>query len=169
MSVTTVGAQLRAAREALGLSHRDMAEITKIQVPYLECLEADRFEELPAEVFVRGFLRSYARELRLDEESLFEHYLRQTGQGANPVREQLEAGITSADNETRDMRYTRRSRAGKFAYGIGLGLLVLALALSVLVLGGGSERDMAASNYGTNAAETWQPAGESSSDWRSNR
>src|SRR5690554_4930576 len=77
---STVGTNLKAARESLGLTVRDMADITRIQPVWLDCLEQDRYAEMPAEVFVRGFLHSYARELRLDEGAIFDAYLAQTGQ-----------------------------------------------------------------------------------------
>src|SRR5690625_2001180 len=76
----TVGQTLRHARESLGLTIRDMAEITRIQKVWLECIEHDRYDEMPAEVFIRGFLRNYTRELRLDEDMIFDQYLAQTGQ-----------------------------------------------------------------------------------------
>src|SRR5690242_292370 len=52
---------LRAYREARGISLDEVARVTKIQIRTLERLEDARFDELPADVFVRGFLRNYAR------------------------------------------------------------------------------------------------------------
>ena len=43
------------------ISLRDIAERTKISLRYLEAMEADRFDLLPAPVFAKGFLREYAR------------------------------------------------------------------------------------------------------------
>ena len=55
----SVGACLRALREARGGSLEDMARATRVGSHQLEALEADRFEELPAPVFVKGFIRAY--------------------------------------------------------------------------------------------------------------
>lgn len=64
----TVGSFLKREREAQGLSLERIASQTRINQPYLEALEADRFERFPSEIFARGFVRSYARCLRIDED-----------------------------------------------------------------------------------------------------
>lgn len=61
-----VGARLREARVARGLSLDDVAQITKITRPVLVALEEGDTDALPALVFVRGFVRSYARLVELD-------------------------------------------------------------------------------------------------------
>lgn len=68
------GSRLKQEREARALSLPEVARITKIPVRSLERLEDGRFEELPAEVFVRGFLRSYARVVGLDPEETVRRY-----------------------------------------------------------------------------------------------
>ena len=57
----TFGAWLRRQREMREISLRDIAERTKISLRYLEAMEEDRFDLLPAPVFAKGFLREYAR------------------------------------------------------------------------------------------------------------
>jgi len=63
----SVGESLRAAREAQGLTVPDVAERIKFSVKQVEALEADKSEGLPEGAFLRGFIRSYARTLHLDE------------------------------------------------------------------------------------------------------
>lgn len=65
---------LRAGRAAKGMSLEDVAKVTKIQARILERLEAGKLEGLPAEVFVRGFVRSYARCCGLDEAEALQRY-----------------------------------------------------------------------------------------------
>src|ERR1041384_7444825 len=65
---------LRAGRTHRGMSLEDVAKVTKIQPRILERLEAGRFEGLPAEVFVRGFVRSFARCVGLDEDEALKRY-----------------------------------------------------------------------------------------------
>jgi transcriptional regulator with XRE-family HTH domain len=65
---------LRARREEKGLSLEEIANATRIPARSLRRLEAGRFEELPADVFVRGFLRSYARCVELDPEETISRY-----------------------------------------------------------------------------------------------
>lgn len=62
--------QLRMAREAKGMELEEVAEITKIRSKYLQALEEKNYCVLPGGVYTVGFLRSYARFLDLDAESL---------------------------------------------------------------------------------------------------
>jgi len=65
-----VGSTLREAREGLGMSVYDIAERIKFAPKQVEALEANDFERLPKATFLRGFVRSYARVLQLDEADL---------------------------------------------------------------------------------------------------
>src|ERR1700689_722960 len=75
---------LRAGRSRRKLSLEDVARITKIQTRILEKLEAGRIDGLPAEVFVRGFVRSFARCVGLDEAEAIER-LGHCQPATNPV------------------------------------------------------------------------------------
>lgn len=66
----SVGATLREAREHLGLSVTDVENRLKFVPRQIEALEADHYAELPEMSFVRRFVRSYARLLKLDPEPL---------------------------------------------------------------------------------------------------
>ena len=68
----TIGPRLRAAREARNLSVQQAADDTRISLRFLEALEREEFEALPAPVYVRGFLRSYANYLGLEPQSLLD-------------------------------------------------------------------------------------------------
>ncbi|GAC1502291.1 MAG: hypothetical protein NVS1B14_07000 [Vulcanimicrobiaceae bacterium] len=63
-----LGAQFRAAREARGLSLSDVAEHLRIRSVYLGDIEDENWAEIGAPVYIRGFLRTYARFLGLDPE-----------------------------------------------------------------------------------------------------
>jgi cytoskeletal protein RodZ len=69
------GDWLRRQREVREISLRDIAERTKISLRYLEAMEADRFDLLPAPVFAKGFLREYARYVGLSPDDVVNHYL----------------------------------------------------------------------------------------------
>lgn len=62
----TVAEQLHQAREAQGLSLRDLAESTKIRSDHLEALEKADYAPFPAPVYIRGSVRTYATFLKLD-------------------------------------------------------------------------------------------------------
>lgn len=65
-----IGAELAQAREALGLSHHDVAQQIKFMPRQLEALEAERFDSLPGPTIARGMVRTYARFLKLDPDPL---------------------------------------------------------------------------------------------------
>jgi cytoskeletal protein RodZ len=70
----TLGSYLRVAREARGLDLRDAAQQTRISIGYLKAIEDEDFSKLPGEVFVRGFLKSYARFLGLPDDEVMKRY-----------------------------------------------------------------------------------------------
>jgi hypothetical protein len=70
----TLALWLRAGRSQRGMSLEDVARVTKIQVRILERLEAGKPDGLPAEVFVRGFVRSVAKCVGLDEGEALKRY-----------------------------------------------------------------------------------------------
>ncbi|GAA5345533.1 helix-turn-helix protein [Planifilum fimeticola] len=78
-----IGTQLRRAREAMGLSLEDVQQQTKIHAEYLHALENDRFDSLPSPFYVRAFLRTYARCLGMDPQSLLDRYERLNQGGAD--------------------------------------------------------------------------------------
>ena len=66
----TPGAFLAAKRGERGLTLQQASSATRIRLEHLRALEADEPELLPAPVYARGYMRTYARYLGLDEESL---------------------------------------------------------------------------------------------------
>ena len=65
-AASRTGADLRAARERLGLSLPDIATHLRIRLPYLAAIEAGRIGELPGNAYAVGFVRTYAKALGLD-------------------------------------------------------------------------------------------------------
>lgn len=68
------GERLQAARIQQGLSIEDVASRMHLSVNILESIENNSFEEITAPIFVKGYLRSYARIVSLDEEELIQQY-----------------------------------------------------------------------------------------------
>ena len=73
--VGSFGDWLRRQREMREINLRDIADRTKISLRYLEAMEADRFDLLPAPIFAKGFLREYARYVGLSPDDVVNHYL----------------------------------------------------------------------------------------------
>lgn len=67
-----IGDALRSTRERRGLSIDQVAQDTRISPRFLEALEAEQFDELPAPVYVRGFIRSYANYLKIEPQPLLD-------------------------------------------------------------------------------------------------
>jgi cytoskeleton protein RodZ len=73
------GDQLRNAREALGISRREMADRLNWMPAYVNAIEENRFEELRGAAFIRGYLRAYAKQVALPEEDLMAAYAAHCG------------------------------------------------------------------------------------------
>jgi len=61
-------------REARGLSLEEVSQATKISIDYIRALEAGDYESLPADIYVRGFIKSYGQLLEADLEELNARY-----------------------------------------------------------------------------------------------
>jgi len=89
--VISFGTWLRRQRELREISLREIADVTKISIRYLEALEQDRFDVLPAPVFAHGFLREYARYVGLDADEVVNSYL--TAQKESEPEEELDTPV----------------------------------------------------------------------------
>lgn len=74
MSIETVGTTLRTRREKKRQTLAEVSRVTRIPVGTLESIEADHFDDLPGEVFVKGFLKSYAQTLGLVPDDIVARY-----------------------------------------------------------------------------------------------
>lgn len=72
--ISGLGALLRNERENRGLSHEQLSQVTRLRRHFLEALENEEWQNLPPSVFVKGFIRSYAKALGLDEDKLLDLY-----------------------------------------------------------------------------------------------
>lgn len=69
-----VGDILRAEREKLGLTIKDVEAETSIRALYIDGIEKNDFDSLPSEVYVRGFVKNYATFLKLDADIILQQY-----------------------------------------------------------------------------------------------
>lgn len=69
-----LGEYLKRIRESRNLTLDAVASKTKISLSYLNAIEKSRFDDLPGDVFTKGFLRTYARFLSTDEKDIIERY-----------------------------------------------------------------------------------------------
>jgi cytoskeleton protein RodZ len=154
------GEELRLAREARGISLREISEQTRISMRYLEAIEANDYKRLPGGIFNRSFIKAYARHVGFDEQAALEGYTR-------TAREQGDAGDDVATTPYQSRVYTDGNSRSPL---VTLALTILILAVLSLVVWGAKhwyERREAARESGTpqttNPQSTQQPAPSSSS------
>lgn len=72
----TLGEKLRQAREARGISISEVAEQTRISALYLEAIENNDYRTLPGGIFNKGFVKSYAKFVGIDDQEALQDYSR---------------------------------------------------------------------------------------------
>lgn len=77
---TLTGADLCIIRKELGISLEKIAEGTNIRISMLRAIEEDDFNSLPPMVYLKGFLKSYARYLQVDENIIVNSYIKRIGE-----------------------------------------------------------------------------------------
>ncbi|OGL46826.1 MAG: hypothetical protein A2161_10060 [Candidatus Schekmanbacteria bacterium RBG_13_48_7] len=77
MEPKSFGEYLKVERELRNISLEEVSQSTKIHVKYLKAIEENEFDLLPAETFIKGFIRSFAKSIGLDENDViltYEYY-----------------------------------------------------------------------------------------------
>ncbi|MAN50760.1 MULTISPECIES: RodZ domain-containing protein [unclassified Marinimicrobium] len=90
------GALLKAAREKAKLSEEDVARELRMTVSKVRALEADDYDRLHSDTFIRGYLRTYAKLLGLEPEDLLQAYKqarRQAGLADDPEESPLKINV----------------------------------------------------------------------------
>ena len=72
----TLGEKLRQAREERGISISEVAEQTRISPHYIDSIENDDYRTLPGGIFNKGFVKSYAKYVGIDEQEALQDYSR---------------------------------------------------------------------------------------------
>ena len=122
--MSSLGTYLRQERELRQISLEEVAQTTRIPLRMLQHIEDDDLERLPGDVFAKGFLKSYASTVGLDEAEVLERF----GRRAEPTPEDAPAPapITAVTPPESGRRF-----------GIAIALVVLlilfTLALSIVL------------------------------------
>lgn len=116
----SVGEFFRQVRETKGLTIDEVASKTRIRTDFVKALEDGNFAKLPDQVFARGFVRSYARSLGLDEEDAIHRFIQSAGSfyEKQDERERL---------KVRQVEEDRKRQANRKAVAIAIGVAVLTL------------------------------------------
>ena len=121
---TDFGARLRLAREARGVSLRDIAATTKITRGALEALESNDIDRLPGGIFTRAFVRSYAAEVGLDPEKTLKEFL-----AVFPGDGVADGSPYAADRDEDKAFESQRQMAGAWLWLAGLSVPAVGLIL----------------------------------------
>lgn len=115
-NLITVGKRLQCAREAMQLSVEDVSNALHVTPTYVNLIEKNQFQKLPAAIFTRGYIKSYARLVNLPIDEMMTLYFQQTGDVP------IESFIRPAVNE-----YGVSMRRHALKWAIGMVLVVLLL------------------------------------------
>jgi cytoskeletal protein RodZ len=74
MSMGLPGVHLRQARESRRLTQHDVALQLRLSSQVIDAIENDDYKKLPGQIFVRGYLRAYARLVHLPEEDIIQAF-----------------------------------------------------------------------------------------------
>ena len=135
----TIGERLEEARKRKGVSVREAAEATKIRSDYLQKFEANSFDlDLPP-LYIRGFMRNYARYLDLDQERFIAEYdsvAAAEGRGPRRVETRENYGrVEFAENgEAAAGKRSSVDQAMLFKYGLMGGGVLAVIALIIVVI-----------------------------------
>jgi cytoskeleton protein RodZ len=142
-----IGAELRAAREAKGLSVGALAERTRVPARTLSAIERNDRSALPPQPFARGFVRTYADELDLDHERVVREFFAQFPAEAPP-------GPLLATREIPDASWQPPSRW----LGMGSAVAILMVVVTAaVVLGRRGESQVEPGTVGTTGSAPAAP------------
>jgi cytoskeletal protein RodZ len=120
-----LGEDLKRAREAAGLSLRDMESRTKISVTALEALERNDFSRLPGGIFGRAFVRAYATEVGEDPDEVVTRFVAVLAQSEREAAERRAARQPEITQD--DRQFLERQRRAVVLLRVALVVAVVAL------------------------------------------
>lgn len=121
----SIGEFFKQVRETKGLTIDEVASKTRIRTDFVKALEDGNFAKLPDQVFARGFVRSYARSLGLDEEDAIHRFTQSAGAYYDKQGERERLKVKQAEEERK-----RKSNRKAVAIAIGIAILTLIFLLS---------------------------------------
>jgi len=116
------GTRLKEAREARGISLRQIAAATKISIRALEALERGEYKRLPGGIFSRAFVRAYALHVGLDPEQTVNDFLVEYAQ-----HQQDSADTDAPEISADDRAFLERQRKAALALRAAIIIFVLAI------------------------------------------
>jgi len=130
------GDYLKTQRERKGIRLEEIASITKIHLHSLELLETGRWEQLPPEPFIRGFITAYAKYVDLDPKQTLELFYERTGRTkqATPI-ELPEHQKPTTQNRTEEANSSPHDVISKDKYTASQQILTAAAVIGIVGVG----------------------------------
>jgi cytoskeleton protein RodZ len=150
--VFEIGNSLREARYRQQLELSDVELATKIRARYLQALEEESFDALPAQTYVKGFLRTYADYLGLDGQLYVDEFNSRYATGDDEPREPVVARRSSTVHQ----RHRHLERRGVLL-GLGVIAVLCAFIIAAFKFGSGSDNNPPIPNLGTTGAKAKTP------------
>lgn len=120
-----LGEKLEKKRASLGYEIKDVERAIRIRTKHIEYIEAGEWEKLPPDVYVRGFLRSYATFLRLNPDKVVLLYLKEKGLKTSVAKATIAKEETPKKKKARKPRFVITPKSLAIFAAILVGLSVL--------------------------------------------
>jgi len=143
----TVGTKLRRGRLAKEMTLSEVSRVTRIPTHTLEKIEADLFDDLPGEVFVRGFLKAYAQAVSIDGNDILARYTASR-----------RVAIVTPLPVTSPVQAAREGQGRRFGVAIALVLLLILFTLAISIVLKPRGRDIPHELSQTSAESTFSRA-----------
>ena len=97
------GSYLKAERELRGVTLEELHAKTKIPIHFLQALEKNKFDELPEQVFIKGYIRSFAKVIGANEDEVLSTYIDITKTA--PSTDTNNPSISNQNDSTFDLKF----------------------------------------------------------------
>ncbi|MCP9454905.1 MAG: DUF4115 domain-containing protein [Nitrospira sp.] len=118
----SIGEFFKQVREAKGLTIDEVSSKTRIRADFVRALEEGNFSKLPDQVFAKGFVRSYARSLGLDEEDAIQRFIKSAGAFYEKQDERERLRLRQLEEE-------RKRQTNRKVVGVSIAVAVVAVVV----------------------------------------
>jgi len=124
----TLGEKLKKIRSERRISLSDVSRNTNIQVKYLEFIEDGIYDKLPADVYVRGFLKSYAEFLNIDENALIKLFEKE-----KEIKKNFHLSKSKKENGKNNFKFLKPLKINSFVF---TPKIIAGTLITILVIAG---------------------------------
>lgn len=121
-----IGIELKRERELRGITLQEISDVTKINIRYLKDLEEDQLDNLPGSFFIKGIIRSFAKYVGLDENTILNSYYE-----SELLREQEKK---EQEKESQKTQYILPIKVKRILYSISLFLALMAVLTTIWIV-----------------------------------